>query len=104
MLEAPRNEALLMRSLYDSGIIAPIIPSRDALAQARYKRIMDSRNVQMIRERSRNESDRSNYKMRIDELKENLRVGRMQDMRAAGSEMANMERLVSQLDSRIEES
>ncbi len=42
--------------------------------------------------------------MRIDELKENIRVGRMPDMRAAGSEMANMERLVSQLDSRIEQS
>jgi hypothetical protein len=104
MMQAPRNEALLMRSLYESGIIAPIIPSRDQLTQARHKKVTDSRNVQMIRERSRNESDRSNHKMRIDELKEDLRTGRMPNMRAAGSEMANLERLVTQLDTRIEES
>ena len=104
MMEAPRNEALLMRSLYACGIIAPMIPSRDALVQARHKRITDSRNLQMIRERSRNESGRSNHKMRIDELKEDLRTARMPNIRAAGAEMANLERLVTQLDTRLEES
>jgi hypothetical protein len=103
-MEAPRNEALLMRSLYASGIIAPIIPSRDALVQARSKRITDSRNLQQIRERSRNDSDRSNYKMQIDELKENLRTGRMPNIRSAGAEMDNLNRLVTQLDSRLEQS
>jgi hypothetical protein len=103
-MEVPRNEALLMRSLYASGIIAPIIPSRDALVQARSKRITDSRNLQQLRERSRNEASRSNYKMQIDELKENLRTGRMPNMRSAGAEMENLNRLVTQLDSRLEQS
>jgi hypothetical protein len=93
-----------MRSLYASGIIAPIIPSRDALVQARSKRITDSRNLQQLRERSRNEASRSNYKMQIDELKENLRTGRMPNMRSAGAEMENLNRLVTQLDSRLEQS
>ena len=103
-MEVPRNEALLMRSLYASGIIAPIIPSRDALVQARSKRITDRRNLQQIRERSRNEASRSNYKMQIDELKENLRTGRTPNMRSAGAEMENLNRLVTQLDSRLEQS
>ena len=103
-MEVPRNEALLMRSLYASGIIAPIIPSRDALVQARSKRITDSRNLQQLRERSRNEASRSNYKMQIDELRENLRTGRMPNMRSAGAEMENLNRLVTQLDTRLEQS
>ena len=102
MMDAPRNEALLMQQLYQSGLIAPLIPSRDALTLARHKKILDSQNYQQIKERRRNESDRSNHKMQLDELKENLRTGRMPNIRVANAEQANLERLIAQLDSRIE--
>ena len=102
MMEAPRNEALMMRQLYQSGLIAPLIPSRDALTLARHKRINDSQNYQQIKERRGNESARSNHKMQLDELKENLRSGRMPNIRMANAEQANLERLITQLDTRIE--
>ena len=102
MMDAPRNEALLMQQLYQSGLIAPLIPSRDALTLARHKKIADSQNYQQIKERRRNESNRSNHKMQLDELKENLRTGRMPNIRVANAEQANLERLIAQLDSRIE--
>ena len=102
MMDAPRNEALLMQQLYQSGLIAPLIPSRDALTLARHKKILDSQNYQQIKERRRNESNRSNHKMQLDELKENLRTGRMPNIRVANAEQANLERLIAQLDSRIE--
>ena len=102
MMEAPRNEALMMRQLYQSGLITPILPSRDALTLARHKRITDSQNYQQIKERRRNESDRSNHKMQLDELKENLHTGRMPNIRVANAEQANLERLIAQIDSRIE--
>ena len=85
-MEAPRNEALMMRQLYQSGLIAPILPSRDVLTPARHKRITDSQNYQQIKERRHNESDRSNHKMQLDELKENLRTGRMPNIRVANAE------------------
>jgi hypothetical protein len=102
MKEAPRNEALMMRQLYQSGLIAPLIPSRDALTLARHKKILDSQNYQQIKERRGNESDRSNHKMQLDELKENLRTGRMPNIRVANAEQANLERMITQLDTRIE--
>ena len=102
MMEAPRNEALMMRQLYQSGLIAPLIPSRDALTLARHKRILDSQNYQQLKERRRNDADRSNHKMQLDELKENLRTGRMPNIRMANAEQANLERLIAQLDNRIE--
>jgi hypothetical protein len=102
MMEAPRNEALMMRQLYQSGLIAPIIPSRDALTLARHKRIADSQNYQQIKERRGNESNRANHKMQLDELKENLRTGRMPNIRMANAEQANLERLIAQIDSHIE--
>jgi hypothetical protein len=102
MKEAPRNEALMMRQLYQSGLIAPLIPSRDALTLARHKKILDSQNYQQIKERRGNESDRSNHKMQLDELKENLRTGRMPNIRMANAEQANLERMITQLDTRIE--
>ena len=102
MKEAPRNEALMMRQLYQSGFIAPLIPSRDALTLARHKKILDSQNYQQIKERRGNESDRSNHKMQLDELKENLRTGRMPNIRMANAEQANLERMITQLDTRIE--
>ena len=92
----------MMRQLYQSGLIAPILPSRDALTLARHKRITDSQNYQQIKERRRNDSDRSNHKMQLDELKENLRTGRMPNIRVANAEEANLQRLITQLDSRIE--
>ena len=102
MMEAPRNEALLMQQLYQSGLIAPLIPSRDALTLARHKKILDSQNYQQIKERRQNESNRSNHKMQLDELKENLRTGRMPNIRVANAEQANLERVIAQLDSHIE--
>ncbi len=102
MKEAPRNEALMMRQLYQSGLIAPLIPSRDALTLARHKKILDSQNYQQIKERRGNEPDRSNHKMQLDELKENLRTGRMPNIRMANAEQANLERMITQLDTRIE--
>ena len=101
-MDAPRNEALMMRQLYQSGLIAPLIPSRDALTLARHKRIADSQNYQQIKERRGNESTRANHKMQLDELKENLRTGRMPNIRMANAEQANLERLIAQIDSRIE--
>ena len=101
-MEVPRNEALMLQQLYQSGLIAPILPSRDVLTLARHKRITDSQNYQQIKERRRNESDRSNHKMQLDELKENLRTGRMPNIRVANAEEANLQRLIAQLDSRIE--
>ena len=101
-MDAPRNEALLMQQLYQSGLIAPLIPSRDALTLARHKKILDSQKYQQIKERRRNDSDRSNHKMQLDELKENLRTGRMPNIRVANAEQANLKRLIAQLDSRIE--
>ena len=101
-MEAPRNEALMMRQLYQSGLIAPIIPSRDALTLARHKRIVASQDYQQIKERRQIESDRANHKMQLDELKENLRTGRMPNIRMANAEQANLERLIAQIDSRIE--
>ena len=101
-MDAPRSEALLMQQLYQSGLIAPLLPSRDALTLARHKRVADSQNYQQIKERRRNESDRSNHKMQLDELKENLRTGRMPNIRVANAEEANLQRLITQLDSRIE--
>ena len=101
-MEAPRNEALMMRQLYQSGLIAPILPSRDALTLARHKRTTDSQNYQQIKERRPNESDRSNHKMQLDALKENLRTGRTPNIRVANAEQANLERLIAQIDSRIE--
>ena len=97
-----RNERELMQALYQSGLIAPVLPSRDAMALARHKRFVDSQSFQMLKERRQNESDRSNHKMQLDELKENLRVGRMPSIRVANTEQANLERLISQLDSRTE--
>ena len=102
MMQEPRNEARMMRQLYQSGLIAPLIPSRDALTLARHKKILDSQNYQQIKERRGNESDRSNHKMQLDELKENLRTGRMPYIRMANAEQANLERLITQLDNRLE--
>ena len=93
---------MMMRQLYESGLIAPLIPSRDALTLARHKRITDSQNYQQIKERRGNESTRANHKMQLDELKENLRTGRMPNIRMANAEQANLERLIAQIDSRIE--
>ena len=93
---------MMMRQLYQSGLIAHILLSRDVLTLARHKRITDSQNYQQIKERRRNESDRSNHKMQLDELKENLRTGRMPNIRVANAEQANLERLIAQIDSRIE--
>ena len=101
-MEAPRNEALMMRQLYQSGLIAPLIPSRDALTLAWHKRILDSQNYQQLKERRRNEADRVNHKMQLDELKESLRTGRMPNIRAANAEQQKLERLIAQLDNRIE--
>ena len=101
-MDAPRNEALLMQQLYQSGLIAPLIPSRDALTLARHKKIVESQNYQQIKERRRNESDRSNHKMQMDEMKENLRTGRMPNIRVANAEQTNLERLITELDSHIE--
>ena len=69
---------------------------------ARHKQFVDSQSFQMLMERRRNESDRANHKMQLDELKENLRVGRMPSIRVANTERANLERLIAQLDSRTE--
>ena len=69
---------------------------------ARHKKILDSQNYQQIKERRGNESDRSNHKMQLDELKENLRTGRMPNIRVANAEQANLERMITQLDTRIE--
>ena len=101
-MEAPRNEALMMQRLYQSGLIAPLIPSRDALTLTRHKRILESQNYQQLKERRRNEADRINHKLQLDELKENLRTGRMPNIRMANAEQANLERLIAQLDNRIE--
>ena len=101
-LSYKRNEKELMRGLYQSGLIAPVLPSRDAMVLARHKRFVDSQSFQMLKERRQNDSTRANYKMQLDELKENLRVGRMPSIRAANTEQANLERLISQLDSRTE--
>ena len=97
-----RNEKDLMRALYQSGLIAPVLPSRDAMVLARHKKNVDSQSFQMLKERRRNASDRATHKMQLDELKENLRVGRMPSIRVANTEQANLERLISQLDSRTE--
>lgn len=102
MMEAPRNEALMMRQLYQSGLIAPLMPSRDALTLARHKKITESQNYQQIKDRRHHESDRSNHKMQLDELKENLRTGRMPNIRMANAEQANLERLITQIDNHIE--
>ncbi len=97
-----RNETELMRGLYQSGLIAPVLPSRDAMVLARHKRFVDSQSFQMLKERRQNDSTRANYKMQLDELKENLRVGRMPSIRVANTEQAKLERLIAQLDSRTE--
>ena len=99
MMEAPRNEALMLQQLYQSGLIAPLLPSRDVLALARHKKIAESQNYQQIKERRQNESDRSNHKMQLDELKESLRTGRMHNIRMANAEQANLQRMITQLDS-----
>jgi hypothetical protein len=99
MMEAPRNEALMLQQLYQSGLIAPLIPSRDALTLARHKKIAESQGNQQMKERRRNEADRSNHKMQMDELKENLRTGRMPNIRVANAELANLQRMIDQLDS-----
>ena len=91
-----------MQALYQSGLIAPVLPSRDAMVLARHKRFVDSQSFQMLKERQQNDSDRANHKMQLDELKENLRVGRMPSIRVASTEQANLERLIAQLDSRTE--
>ena len=101
-VSSQRNEKDLMRALYQSGLIAPILPSRDAMVLARHKRFVDSQSFQMLKERRRNASDRANHKMQLHELKENLRVGRMPSIRVATTEQANLERLLAQLDSRTE--
>ena len=101
-MEAPRNEALMMQQLYQSGLIAPLLPSRDALTLARHKKNADSQNYQQIKERRGNESSRANHKMQLDELKENLRTGRMPNIRVASAEQANLERLIAQLDNHLE--
>ena len=101
-VSSQRNEKELMRGLYQSGLIAPILPSRDAMVLARHKQFVDSQSFQMLKERRQNDSDRANHRMQLDELKENLRVGRMPSIRVANTEQANLERLIAQLDSRTE--
>ena len=95
MMEAPRNEALMLQQLYQSGLIASLLPSRDNLTLARHKRILDSQNYQQLKERRRDESNRSNHKMQLDELKEHLRTGRMPNIRVANAEEANLQRLIT---------
>ena len=97
-----RNEKELMRGLYHSGLIAPVLPSRDAMVLARHKKNVDTQSFQMLKERRQNASDRTNHKMQLDELKENLRLGRMPSIRVANTEQEKLERLISQLDSRTE--
>lgn len=99
-----RNERALLQSLYSSGLIAPVLPSRDALTLARHKKYVDSQSYQILKERKRNESDRANHRMQLDQLQENLRTGRMPSIRVAQGEQQNLERLINNLDTRIQES
>ncbi len=98
MMEAPRNEARMLQQLYQSGLIALLLPSRDVLTLARHKKIAESQNYQLMKERRQNESDRSNHQMQMDELKENLWTGRMPNIRVANAEQANLQRMITQLD------